>query len=530
MIQGDLRVSPDQSLEIGPGVIVFFAVHCSLYVDSAARLEAIGAENDSIYFTTDTLALPERWKGIQTHNDADTCRFEWCVFENANPKAINAGAPLRVQASSFRFNGGGSEGTAIEHGANFLQISNCVFVSNRGDYSGPLFLFNPRGGIENCIFEDNHATAQGNGQGFGGAIGWFSQIDSLVVSHCDFIGNSAQHGGAVSMEATGHGYPRFEDCRFINNTATVSGGAVTDEILHGGFYFLRCWFEGNQAPQGGAMWVYPADYLTRIDQCVFKNNSATDGGAIYAPNAGGAPDLQRCTIVNNTATHEGGGIYIQNNAAIPTIYSSIIAFNTGAGLRMPSNSASSDVRFNLLFGNSGGDVLPANNPLGHFDLFNFNGDSADLNYDVLLDPQFVDTSASDYHLLGTSPCIDAGPQAQWFPHDPDSTIADIGAFYYDQTDAADENFILHPSSFILSAFPNPFNATTEIRFELPVTSQVKLSVFDLLGREISVLVNERLNAGSHTIRFNAGDLPSGIYFCRLSTVQATNTHKLILLK
>jgi hypothetical protein len=64
-------------------------------------------------------------------------------------------------------------------------------------------------------------------------------------------------------------------------------------------------------------------------------------------------------------------------------------------------------------------------------------------------------------------------------------------------------------------YPNPFNPNTTIKYELPRSSVVKLSVYDLLGREVSLLVNERRDAGFHEVKFDASGLSSGVYFYRL---------------
>ena len=79
-------------------------------------------------------------------------------------------------------------------------------------------------------------------------------------------------------------------------------------------------------------------------------------------------------------------------------------------------------------------------------------------------------------------------------------------------------------------FPNPFNPATTITFELPQSSDVRLSVFDLLGREMSVLVNGRLEAGRHEVRFDGTDVSTGAYFYRLQTGNLTRTRKLLIAK
>jgi hypothetical protein len=79
-------------------------------------------------------------------------------------------------------------------------------------------------------------------------------------------------------------------------------------------------------------------------------------------------------------------------------------------------------------------------------------------------------------------------------------------------------------------YPNPFNPSTTIRFELPEASLVRLSVFDILGREVSVLVNERREAGVHEVTFNASGLSSGIYYYRIQAGNWVTTKSLMVLK
>ncbi len=79
-------------------------------------------------------------------------------------------------------------------------------------------------------------------------------------------------------------------------------------------------------------------------------------------------------------------------------------------------------------------------------------------------------------------------------------------------------------------FPNPFNPSTEIRFDLPEDAMVSLVIYDVLGREVARLVQEELPAGTHRARFNAGNLPSGVYFYRIQAGDFHNTHRMTLLK
>jgi hypothetical protein len=88
-----------------------------------------------------------------------------------------------------------------------------------------------------------------------------------------------------------------------------------------------------------------------------------------------------------------------------------------------------------------------------------------------------------------------------------------------------------PGSFSLAQnYPNPFNPSTTIRYELPVSAEVSLTVCDILGREVSVLVNERKEAGTYEVKFDASVLSSGVYLYRLSAGDFVQSRKLLYLK
>jgi len=95
----------------------------------------------------------------------------------------------------------------------------------------------------------------------------------------------------------------------------------------------------------------------------------------------------------------------------------------------------------------------------------------------------------------------------------------------------DEVLASRPENFFLGQnYPNPFNPATVIRYLLPVTSDVKLSVFDLLGREVAVLVHEVKAPGSYEVNFSPNDLPSGVYLYRLSAGSFVQGRKMMLLR
>ncbi len=87
------------------------------------------------------------------------------------------------------------------------------------------------------------------------------------------------------------------------------------------------------------------------------------------------------------------------------------------------------------------------------------------------------------------------------------------------------------NSFLLSQnYPNPFNPTTKIKYQIPELSFVTIKVYDVLGNEITILVNEEKPAGSYEIEFSASTFPSGIYFYQLKAGSFVETKKMVLLK
>lgn len=89
----------------------------------------------------------------------------------------------------------------------------------------------------------------------------------------------------------------------------------------------------------------------------------------------------------------------------------------------------------------------------------------------------------------------------------------------------------YPTDFSLDQnFPNPFNPSTVIKYQLPTNSYVILKVYDLLGRELKTLVNEQENAGNYSITFTASNLSSGTYFYRIQAGNFVHTNKFIVLK
>jgi hypothetical protein len=139
-----------------------------------------------------------------------------------------------------------------------------------------------------------------------------------------------------------------------------------------------------------------------------------------------------------------------------------------------------------------------------------------------------------YFIPWYSPCRDAGFPGWNDPHD--NSISDIGRFWcIDDSLPPDDHSVLQgkvipPTEVrIVTAYPNPFNSFNTITFSLPANEQVRLSVCDLNGREVSVLLGDALNRGEHTINWDAGGMAPGQYFIHLQAGNMDRFEKVIYL-
>jgi hypothetical protein len=106
-----------------------------------------------------------------------------------------------------------------------------------------------------------------------------------------------------------------------------------------------------------------------------------------------------------------------------------------------------------------------------------------------------------------------------------------GAIDFESVTVALKNGESLPESYALRQnYPNPFNPVTQVAFDLPKASHVKLTVYNVLGQEVDVLMDQRMEAGSHVAEWDAESFSTGVYFYRIAADNFTETKKMLLLK
>jgi hypothetical protein len=113
---------------------------------------------------------------------------------------------------------------------------------------------------------------------------------------------------------------------------------------------------------------------------------------------------------------------------------------------------------------------------------------------------------------------------------PDAILQAHNELLSSAQSVAESGGIDHLQPLLFVNFPNPFNPTTVVSYQLPGVSDVRLSVFDILGREVAVLVNERKAHGTYEVNFDGSSLASGVYFYRLTAGQFAQTRKMVVIK
>ncbi|TKJ39962.1 hypothetical protein CEE37_09505 [candidate division LCP-89 bacterium B3_LCP] len=429
-VDGDISVQEGDSLTIESGSILIF---CGAYeFDVDGYLLAAGTMQDSIKFIPHEVVYG--WEGIDFNNSAsDNCKLEYCFIEGSLSSGIHCeDASPTIAHCSIANNLSDGYGAGIRCDYADPYIYECLIYQNSaiiGDgrgggiscyYSYPL--------IENCILIGNNANSQG-----GGIYCGFSDPD---INGCILSNNESliMYGGGISCE---FGSASINNSIFYGNNADLRGGGIN--TFHNDLTMNDCAISNNYVrgtndwSGGGGLYLFQNEIT--ISNCIISMNSAgTYGGGISCRQTD-ILVIDNCLVCFNSAEGAGSGIRCNANCRFHLNNSNVVDnLGQGSGLSFGSTSITANNVSSIFWGNEPEQIsqniyMPVN-PLVTY------SDVQDTLWpgigNINEDPLFVNPALNDYRLQWGSPCIDSGDPSQYY-NDPDSTRADMGAFYYDQS-------------------------------------------------------------------------------------------------
>ena len=460
-ITGNIDVPAGDTLTIEPGVDVVFLGYYRFYING--QLVAVGTASDSIRFVPQDTVIG--WRGLYF-----TLRgpqyLSYCDIEYARESGIQMHAVLVS-----------------------LHISHSTIAHCRSDYGGGIRVEGIADTLDISHSTIAYNTAETDSGGKGGGI--YLYIGILKMDSCTIHANRAVIPGEDYYHAVqGGGIYIGENTVDV----TVSGSSITDNYI-GLSNGERS--QGVYPPdRGGGIFLGSRDPVV-ISRCIISGNRANvdfrSGGGIGADAYSGLTTLLHCDISNNWTPNYAGGFEVNGNTEIinctfsGNYWFAIICFIEGYGVCNVLNTIVAHnrsgiyctssivdtirIRYSDILDPCGGQIPPG---FGVPDTVNYNGDSCDVYFNIFMDPLFADTANRDLHLTAGSPCIDAGNPAS--PHDPDSTIADQGCYWFNQVGAAERPLIrpVDHSSYGATIFSGPII--------LPKGRTCR--VFDVTGRVI----------------------------------------------
>ena len=473
LIEGNIKRTQSATLTIEPGVDVVFEDYYTF--DIYGNFYAIGSISDSISFTvSDTTGYfngtNSGWGGLKFPEFSD-CEINYCKVEFSKHYGLSFSAPgfflYTIANSIIRYNQSGGIYLEIGH----LQLNNIKIYRNNGN--GILSWYEGNVTIENFEIKNN----------LGSGISFLGPWEFALYANNGFIVDNK--GGGIKCHSDT--YAEISNVSVLNNGPTDIGGGI---YLNGILNLDESIIENNVADDGGGIYcsVYPTARC-KITNSIIKNNnasnrgggiafiglvacqisntkicnnSANDGGGIYDSGGGnggcGLSTYNQVLISNNHALNKGGGIYMIGLAShlwmnhLTMINN--IADNSGGGIIYDNLSGfytPPNISNSIIWNNLPEEIVDTANILSVL-YSDIKGGWSGVEI-INQDPLFLDPDNQDYHLTwanfpindySKSPCIDAGSleynpdpcYSDSIPNiDPDSTLGDLGTFYFDQLTA-----------------------------------------------------------------------------------------------
>jgi parallel beta-helix repeat protein len=479
---------------------------------------------------------------------------------------------LTITNNSFTSNIAINDGGAISinncsNSSNICKITDNTFTLNSAANGGGFFIYGS-GNINliNNNFNQNMASSSGGGI--------YTNSSSIINITSDTLSsNSAANGGGIFI--TGSSEINIAISKLNLNTASSSGGGLCIQGSSEISMINNNINTNNASTSGGGIYIEDS-YVYLKDIYISSNTAANEGGGVCINNSvlnlNTNPFFNSNIISdNNVSSGSGSGIYL--HLVNPKLYNNIVSGNNftnsgnGGGIYLDNSNAkiiNNAIIYNAANGDGGGifftngsspllanSILYGNTCASHYQLFINDNNSApiiiycDVQYDSVglapgvtynqanctnnigSDPAFVNFAIENYHLLSTSPCINAGtPDTTGLnlpAIDLDGNLRvyngriDIGPYEYGSIHGIGMNDFNNHLLF----YPNP--ATDKLTIETSaITTQSQLSIINPNGQE---LITQQISNPKTVI--DISNLPSGVYFVRLTNDRTVEVGKII---
>ena len=371
-----------------------------------------------------------------------------------------------------------------------------------------LFLINPNPALISQTIIDGSNSGRG-------VTMWSNSIGSgFSTMICGFTIRNGKAGGGGGISAGGENQI-IKGVIVKNNKATFEGGGI--DIGSGNVVIENAIIrqniadaDTNEFADGGGIYIYSAN-VTIINTLIVDNDVsawwASSGGGIF--NLSGNLLLKNVTISSNDS---GGGLC--NAEGFVTIFNSIIWDNVGGSVNLPALITYSDIQ--------GGWSGQGN--INQTPVFSGGG-----NYSLSDCSPCIETGTLDTTGLNLPP-YDLIMNLRVWDGDGDGIArVDMGAYEFESIPVGETESNAQSSGLQVLFYPNPFSNSITIEYIIKVNTTVTLTLFNHLGHEVVVLINDQLCKGLYHLKWNAQDQPEGLYYCQLRTGDQIETKKIIKL-
>ena len=383
--------------------------------------------------------------------------------------------------------------------------------------------------VENCVFHHNRNTGlqiglEGSSTNDGSQVQYNEVINCDSYNNCDSAKSGGDADGFACKLSAGIGNT-FRNCRSWNNGD--DGWDLYQQYFPVEITNCRTWHNGD-----GSLFTYVAVFAGNGNG--FKLGGYGNGLAV----SHGIHKIKNCITFNNSFSTSGRG-FDQNKHGSGNLIYNCLSFANKVNYYFPNtpdDGSKYEFKNCVSFGATSSEMtIPSNsiNQNNSWIFSSFKANAAEyvsLAENLAAAPRNADGSLPDNDfakLVSGSPLIDKGVDVGT-PYS--GSAPDLGPFEFSFTAVKSEGRLNNHSFRLKQNYPNPFNPSTQIAYEIPSSGHVSLKMFDVLGKEITTLVNTEQSAGQYTVDVNASSLTSGIYIYQLCSGTNMQSKKMLLTK